>query len=107
MAFNAQRQIIGCHAGTIVGHANEGFATSPKGHVDLGCACIKGIFNKLFYHACRALDNFACCNAVYVAFRKTVDSHVGSLDQSRKNYTYPPMPVDFKPSGLPTTVTIK
>ena len=75
MALNGEFEVFRPHANAIVTHSDEALATATESHIDLARTGIDGVFDELFHHARRALDDLASLDAIYSAFRQSPDSH--------------------------------
>ncbi len=75
MALDRERQIVGAHAGAVVGDADELEAAAGGGHVDAARPGVDGVLHQLLDDACRPLDDLTRGNAIYEVRRQLTNGH--------------------------------
>ena len=75
VALDGERQVGTRHALAVIADADQAAAAAVGKHIDAARAGIERVFDKLFHHARRTLDDFAGSDAVDGGFGKLADGH--------------------------------
>ena len=75
VALDRQRQLVGRHAGAVVGHQDQSPAAVPQGDLDAPGAGVEGVLDQLLDRARRPLDHLAGGDAVDDLGRQEADGH--------------------------------
>ncbi len=75
VALDGEFQIIGPHAGAVVGDADELEAAAGGSDVDAARAGVDGVLHQLLDDACRPLDDLTRGNAIYEVRRQLTNDH--------------------------------
>src|SRR5687768_125180 len=78
MAIDRKREVVLRHASAVVGDTDPSLTAAVGEDVDAGRAGVNRVLNQLLDDAGRALDHFACGDAVDDSLRKLADGHGGA-----------------------------
>ena len=78
MPFKGQQSVIANHAAAVVGDLDQLFSTSFDLDTNAGGGGVESIFEELFHHGCRPLNDFASSNLIGNGFGKDVDLSHGN-----------------------------
>ena len=79
MALDRQREIVGVHAGAVVGDADQRPPAGFDRHVDAPRAGVERVLDQLLDRRSRPLDHFAGGDAVDQQRIETADGHGGRI----------------------------
>ena len=83
MAFDRQFEVGACHAGAVVGDADQSPAAAIGQHLDAARTGIERVLDQFLDHARRTLDHLAGGDAVDDGFRQLADGHFSSFASPR------------------------